>query len=158
MQKGAVVRKFLNLILPFLLAMPVACATLDPTPGFTSVSYSAHDAGGSQGAARSISAEGLVEGSHMRGGGRGRPPSFSFSQETAHPEDMAEIVALARRLYGGAGAPAVPPVGVSFRKLAVSYADGQVRSFYLPDTAKTFEREELQRLLAIVAGYRAGYW
>lgn len=151
--------KFLNLILSFLLAMPAACATFDPTPGFTSVSYSVHDAGGSQGAVRSISAEGLVEGSHMRGGGgAGRPPSFSFSQETARPEDMAEIAALARRLYGGAGAPAVAPVGVSFRKLAVSYADGQVHSFYLPDTAKTFEREELQRLLAIVAAYRAGYW
>lgn len=148
---------YLKYVLPALLSLPVACASLAPAPEFVSVSYSLHFADGGQGAERSIGADGVVAGSHLTQT-RSSGPILSMSKEPARAEDMVEIAALAGSLRGVAEAPAARPAGVPYDMLAVRYADGQVHTFYRARPDGSFERAAVARLVDVIRSYRAGYW
>lgn len=148
--------KWLKSVLPTLLLLPVACASLAPAPEFTSVSFSMHFADGGQGAERSIGADGVVSGSHLT---RTRAaPLISMSKELARPEDVAEIAALAGGLRGGSEASPARPAGAAYDMLAIRYADGRERTFYRVRPAGDFEPAAVARLVRIIRSYRAGYW
>lgn len=123
-------------------------------PGFLQVAISLRDQHGNQRAARSISASGKVEGSHLSDSPGG--PFAAFGTETARAESMNEIAGMVPGLPSPGAEPSAVRTGGGV-ELAITGEDGVMKRYFSP-SGKTFSDPALSRLEAILKSYSAGQW
>lgn len=132
-----------------------ACTTLPPSAQFKAVHYSVSGRDGKGMAARSIEADGRVEGSHLSGDMS--RPMVAMSSETAKPGDIEELKVLSRNLPAKAAADGPGDAKRHPARLDIQFDDGTTRHFEGGDDGE-FADPTLQRIVAIIRTYRAGYW